>query len=332
VIPYNFFSHNGVLIGSIFESVLFSLALADKINFIKMENDHANKRTVEVILENDRLIKQQNEKLEKLVAERTTEIELKNIELKEYNENLESLVDIRTDQIKQANSELTLQNRRLEQYMFVTSHNIRGPVARILGLIYLLKKEQVKNEQEQTIVLKLEESTMELDSIIKDISQLLDIDLELNNTREKIVFEDLTQHVLLALNVSNNFQIDLITNFEAKEIFTIRPFLYSILQNLLSNAVKFRQEDRILKISLTTKIIDDKIQIQISDNGKGMDLKMVEEKIFKPYQRFHLHKEGKGFGLFIVKTQVEALDGEIKVESAPNAGTTFTVLIPKIFF
>jgi signal transduction histidine kinase len=331
IIPYNFFSHNGVLIGSIFESILFSLALADKINFIKMENDHANKRTLEVILENDKLIKQQNERLEKLVAERTAEIESKNIELKEYNENLESLVDIRTDQIKQANNELTLQNRRLEQYTFVTSHNIRGPVARLLGLIYLLKKQEIKDDQEITIVHKLEESTMELDSIIKDISKLLDIDRELNSTKETIEFEDLLQHIFLALDIPGYIKIELLSDFsEAKNIITIRPFIYSILYNLISNSIKFRDDDRILKVMITTKTVQDKIQITVSDNGKGMDLKVVGEKVFKPYQRFDLQNGGKGFGLFIVKTQVEALDGEITVDSTPEVGTTFTILIPKL--
>jgi signal transduction histidine kinase len=331
LIPFNFFTHNGVLIGSIFETILFSLALADKINFIKKETEEANKRTLKVILENDKLIKQQNEQLEKQVLERTTEIKQKNIELQKYSEKLESIVDVRTEQIKLINNELTLQNKRLEQYTFVTSHNIRGPVARLLGLIYLLKRHTIiREEQEQLIIHKLEESTLELDAIIKDISKLLDIDRELNNTKEIILFDELVKHVLLSIDIPEKISIDLVTDFSrAKSIYTIRPFIYSILYNLISNAIKFRDANRPIKITVNSNITNDTLIVSVSDNGRGMDLNAIGEKIFKPYQRFNTQEEGKGFGLFIVKTQVEALDGKISVESVSAIGTTFTFSIPQ---
>lgn len=61
------------------------------------------------------------------------------------------------------------------------------------------------------------------------------------------------------------------------------------------------------------------------DNGLGIDLTRGE-KIFGLYKRFHPHIEGKGMGLFMVKTQVEALGGKITVKSEPNKGTEFTIL------
>lgn len=280
VIPFGFFSQNGVLMGSLFESILFSTALADKINFIKKQNELANKRTIEVVLENDKLIKHKNE--------------------------------------------------RLEQYIFVTSHNLRGPVARVLGLIYLLKKEKEIKDEQQQIVHKLEESTKELDSIIKDISILLEIDDESNSMKEEIVFDDLVKKIFLAVHIPASEPVDIVTDFsQYKTILTIRPFIYSILYHLITNSIKFRQEDRPLRIRIETKRGVQAVIITVTDNGKGMDLKQVGEKVFQPYQRFDLQKEGKGFGLFIVKTQVEALNGEISVESTPGVGTSFRILIPQ---
>jgi signal transduction histidine kinase len=264
-----------------FESILFSTALADKINFIKKQTELANKRTIEVVLENDKLIKHKNE--------------------------------------------------RLEQYIFVTSHNLRGPVARVLGLIYLLKKDKEVKEPQQELVYKLEASTKELDSIIKDISILLEIDDESNQSmREEIPFDELVKKIFLTVNIPSSEQVDIVTNFaEYKSIVTIRAFIYSILYHLITNSIKFRQEDQPLKITLETKRGVQAVIITVTDNGKGMDLKQVGEKVFQPYQRFDLQKEGKGFGLFIVKTQVEALNGEISVESTPGVGTTFRMIIPQ---
>ncbi len=282
IISFNFFSQNGVLIGSLLESVLFSMALADKINLIKRENELANKRTLEVVLENDKLIKHKNE--------------------------------------------------RLEQYIFVTSHNLRGPVARVLGLIYLLKKEKLITEEHEKVILhKLEESTKELDAIIKDIGILLEIDTESNSAKETISFNELVKKIFLAVNIPSEISVDIVTDFaKAPVIDTIRPFVYSILYNLISNSIKFRQEKHPLKITIQTRpLADQSIIITVADNGNGIDLTQVGEKVFQPYQRFDVQKEGKGFGLFIVKTQVEALNGEITLESTPGVGTTFTIRIPQ---
>jgi signal transduction histidine kinase len=65
-----------------------------------------------------------------------------------------------------------------------------------------------------------------------------------------------------------------------------------------------------------------------SDNGLGIDLNKFKSKIFDPYQRFHLHTEGKGIGFHIVKSYIKALLGEIEVKIEPNAGTTFIIKFP----
>lgn len=54
-----------------------------------------------------------------------------------------------------------------------------------------------------------------------------------------------------------------------------------------------------------------------------MDLDKHGKNIFGLYKRFHLHKEGKGLGLYLVKTQMEMLGGRIEIESTPDVGTTF---------
>jgi signal transduction histidine kinase len=61
------------------------------------------------------------------------------------------------------------------------------------------------------------------------------------------------------------------------------------------------------------------------DNGLGIDLSKYQQSVFSLYKRFHLHVEGKGLGLYLVKTQIEALGGRVEVKSEPNEGATFLV-------
>jgi signal transduction histidine kinase len=67
--------------------------------------------------------------------------------------------------------------------------------------------------------------------------------------------------------------------------------------------------------------------LEVRDNGLGMDLSLYKEKIFTLYSRFHSHVEGKGMGLYLVKTQANSLGGKIEVESQTGIGTTFKVYI-----
>jgi len=66
----------------------------------------------------------------------------------------------------------------------------------------------------------------------------------------------------------------------------------------------------------------------VKDNGKGIDLGKVKDKIFLLYQRFDLEVEGKGLGLFMAKTQVEAMGGKIMIESEVDKGSSFIVTFP----
>jgi signal transduction histidine kinase len=105
-----------------------------------------------------------------------------------------------------------------------------------------------------------------------------------------------------------------------------KAYLYSILFNLISNAVKYRSEQSpVIRVEVTLENSD--LRIQVADNGTGIDLQKHGQAIFKPYQRFNTTKEGKGLGLFLVKSHVKALNGTIEVTSEPDRGTTFAILL-----
>ena len=99
----------------------------------------------------------------------------------------------------------------------------------------------------------------------------------------------------------------------------------SILMNLISNAIKYRHPDRKPVIDLYTYMEGGKPCLMVKDNGLGINLKKYGNKIFNMYQTFHDREDAVGIGLFIVKNQVEMLQGTIEVESTVDLGTTFII-------
>ncbi len=77
--------------------------------------------------------------------------------------------------------------------------------------------------------------------------------------------------------------------------------------------------------NIRSEIINGRIRLSFTDNGIGIDLDRYGDRIFGLYQRFHAVKEGKGLGLYMIKSQITASGGEISVQSEPGKGSTFTV-------
>ncbi|MEQ9412921.1 MAG: ATP-binding protein, partial [Cyclobacteriaceae bacterium] len=99
----------------------------------------------------------------------------------------------------------------------------------------------------------------------------------------------------------------------------------SIIQNLVGNAIKYRSPERNPEIEVKTFRVNDETYFSVVDNGLGINLERHGGKIFGLHKTFHRHTEAKGVGLFITKTQVEAMGGTITVESTVGKGSTFTI-------
>jgi signal transduction histidine kinase len=104
-----------------------------------------------------------------------------------------------------------------------------------------------------------------------------------------------------------------------------KSYLESIFLNLMTNSIKYRSATNQLKITITSKVINEELVISFKDNGIGIDMGRNKDKIFGLYQRFHNHPDSKGLGLYLVKSQVESMGGNISVESKLGKGTTFTL-------
>lgn len=228
----------------------------------------------------------------------------------------------------QMTRDIIQRNKDLEQFAYIVSHNLRAPVANILGIANVLKYEGLGEQEESEARRGIFSATEKLDEVIGDLNHILEIKQEVNDKTEDVGFQELVDGISLSIRgmmVRNDVKI--ITDFgQAGSISTIRSFLQSIFYNLISNSIKYKRPDASPVIQITSARTADGIRLIFADNGMGIDLATQGAKVFGLYKRFHPSAaEGKGMGLFMVKTQVETLGGEISISSEVNKGTVFTI-------
>jgi PAS domain S-box-containing protein len=223
-------------------------------------------------------------------------------------------------------ADLLQRNSDLEQFSYIISHNLRAPVANILGITEVMRS-GIDKDEEAILMKGLESSVSKLDEVIKDLNYILRMNNKGQRRKEWIKFSEIINDIKLSINqeITNEHAI-ITSDFSAADhMLTIKVYLYSIFYNLILNSVKYRSADVAPKISITSHMADDKIRIIFKDNGLGIDLEKKGDEVFGLYKRFHSHVEGKGVGLYMVKKQVEALNGQIIIESEVDKGTIFTI-------
>lgn len=310
--------------------------------------------------EKNKFLSEQNQMLEEKVKERTAEIQARNQEItsqneelkmhqetlslqnkqlhqaqqtiKEQSEKIHSMndhlkieVDSRTQELQKTNQELIEHNNQLEQFAFIAAHNLRAPLTRVLGLANLIQMGPSETDRQEALD-KLISSTHDLDQVVKDLNAILNIKRHTGNFSEVSLHESLMRTKRILEKEIEDTGTKIINNFsEADRVYAIAPYVESILYNLISNAIKYRDPERPPLIAIKTTHENEFVCLAVMDNGLGIDLQKYKQSVFNLYKRFHLHVEGKGLGLYLVKTQIEALGGRVEIRSEPNEGTTFHV-------
>lgn len=223
--------------------------------------------------------------------------------------------------------ELTQNNKDLKQFSYITSHNLRAPLSNLTGLLNLVEDMPIEDPELKEIISGFTKSTHLLNETINDLVKVVIIKDNPSIQKEKVLIKEIFENVFNQLS----FLIGLhkpILKIDLEEVTILninKSYLESIFLNLLTNAIKYRSENKQLRVFISSKIIDDHLVLTFKDNGIGIDLVRNKDKIFGLYQRFHNHPDSKGLGLYLVKSQVEAMGGTINVASTVGKGTTFTI-------
>jgi len=228
-------------------------------------------------------------------------------------------------------SDLIQRNKDLEQFAYIISHNIRGSVANMLGLADFWNPHS-ENKKEQEFIFKgIKSSMKKLDDVIKDLNYILQFKHGENEQKDIVNFSQLVEDIKQSMaGVIEKEETEIKCDFEVKEIVTIKSYLYSIFYNLIANSIKYKKKGTPAVIEIMSRDAYGQTELVFKDNGIGIDLDKYGDKVFGLYKRFNQEKEGKGMGLFMVKTQVEALAGRIHVHSEPGRGCEFRITLGNI--
>lgn len=325
---YSITSYTFILLCLLFEKDLSDSAFHENeklVSFLREANQKLEFQKNEMATQNKEFTAQS----EKLIRANTL-IENQKESLLKIQSGLQTELSARNKELTNTNEELVKYNHELQQFSFTISHNLRGPLARLLGLTNLMEKDLAELTGPQLELVKLvTQSAKELDEVIRDLSKIIDIRNDIYRIREKVFFQEELRIVLRSLSTFIQPDVTIDADFrEAPIVYTVRPMLTSILYNLISNAIKYRSPQRALQLSVRTAQTTNEVTLEVADNGLGMNLEQFSRSIFGLYKRFHTHTDGKGLGLYLVKLQIESLGGKVNVASELNVGTTFTVSFP----
>jgi len=298
------------------------------ISLVQMRDELARQREEitnqyqELAALNDKL-EEQRDKLEEQrdkLSEQNRLIEEQNIELRGAKENLEETVQERTQ-------ELTRQNMQLEQFAYMTAHNLRSPVDRLLGLTSIFNFEEQSDPVNKTVIEQIRRSAMDFDEVLKDISVILEVRKGAEQHFTVLSFQLCYDKAKAMLQTEFDLVQPLMKlHLHGTSIKGIDPYATSIFYNLLSNSLKFKKENERLSINITAETRGNKILLIYTDNGIGIDLDKAGDKLFQPFKRFTNHAGGKGLGLYLIRLQTEAMGGTVTLQSSPNEGVEFQFL------
>jgi signal transduction histidine kinase len=201
----------------------------------------------------------------------------------------------------------------------------------LTGLLNLIEDIPVESPELKEILNGFSTSTHLLNETINDLVKVVIIKDNPSIDKEEVLIKDVFESVFNQLSyLISLYKPILKIELEKVTIMNInKAYLESILLNLFTNAIKYRSPKRTLRVFVSSKEVGDEIILVFKDNGIGIDLERNRDKIFGLYQRFHNYPDSKGLGLYLVKSQVESMNGRIEVESEVDKGTTFTITFKK---
>jgi PAS domain S-box-containing protein len=234
------------------------------------------------------------------------------------------------DKLNSQFEQLQKTNYELDRFVYSVSHDLRAPLASILGLINVAEIESPSGPQLKYLAM-IRSSVNKLDGFIKDIlnySRNARTDMRI----EKINFSEMIGEIQNSLRqLTGAARLEVTLDIDDKDPYcSDRTRLEIIFNNILSNAIKYqdysKEESRLL---ISVKTSPEDVVICCTDNGVGVREGHLD-KIFNMFYRASDLSKGSGLGLYITKETVIKLGGWIKAESQLGLFTTFEIVIPNL--
>lgn len=242
------------------------------------------------------------------------------------NKHLINELENNNKALEKANSHLQYHINNITEFNRIISHNLRGPATTLISAVDFVG--DCEAEESAELLSKIKGTSELIIQTLNDLKEVIEVQLNKNITFNNCSLQRVAEHCLQLLQPQiESSNANIFTQFDVAEISFPKVYMESIFYNLISNALHFRNESRPLHISITSIRINNKTILRFADNGMGINLQRYKEDVFKYKRIFHKGHNGRGLGLFLVKSQVEACAGKINVESDGENGTVFSIII-----
>ncbi len=263
------------------------------------------------------------------ISTQKEEIQQKNYALQHINQQLEQKVEERTTKLKSTLLQLLQTNKELDTFIYRASHDLRGPISRLIGLVHL-----IRIDPQQEAILKhidfVEFTAQKMDNMLDKLMNIHAIHSE----QLDLEHIDLAQFIQ---SIKKKFQsqmghqnVFLMTKLpDEKSLISDQTLLSIIVSNLIENTIQFANpKSEVFSIAkLEIKVNEEFIHIKVIDNGLGVHPE-IQDRIFDMFFRGHTNSQGNGLGLYLVKKATEKLNGQIHFKSEPEKLTSFSIILP----
>ena len=229
--------------------------------------------------------------------------------------------------IIEQNEKLQLINAGLDKFVYNVTHDLRSPLASIMGLINLMDDEtDLEQIQEYTLLIK--ESLERQDRFINEMLTFIKskhtgvnkTECSLNNIVDNVIAQN-SHH-------NGGSRVHFYKELELTQIQSDALKLQVILNNLVSNSIKYSDNKKPEQwVKVKSYRSDKEVVIEVEDNGMGIRPK-DQDRIFDKFYMSGDNKKSTGLGLYLVKDAVTQLDGKIEVRSELGVCSKFRVIIP----
>lgn len=217
----------------------------------------------------------------------------------------------------------------LELFILESTHDLRAPLANIIGLANLTLSGRHNPEEIMNFCNLIKQQAKSMDTLIYKLVEIIKIRKE-DSEIQLVEFNQLFEEVKTSLTFIEGFgNIQFIQSIRTIQNFSgNKNNLFSLFQNLISNSIKYINkgiDNPYIKIIVEDDASD--IKIIVSDNGIGIPANL-QKNVFKPFFRATNEKDSMGLGLYSVFQTIKKLNGHITFSSEEHIGTTFTIYLP----
>jgi signal transduction histidine kinase len=253
---------------------------------------------------------------------------IERMKLKHRMESQKRELEIINTALKIERNKTNITLKELEQFAYVASHDLRSPIGNIASIIELIVDNPLLPEDVKPHLDLVSKCANQLVITIANLGDALSYKQSIQeNVREIHPHQELENIMTGLAKQARDFNAQVNIHCEKEIIFKYIPSHFrSILQNLIQNSIKYQSSERPAIVNVNIQKINSEVHISVEDNGVGIS-EGKENIIFGLFDRIETEVEGKGMGLYVTKSLIDSLEGEIRYESTKGNGTTFYVIL-----